>query len=121
MSLSERPQAWCTPIGLLAVIGPSRKDQRGPSFVWARSLSKMRRSAQKRRISRSRAGKSGIRGTGRYTRASVAGEFSIAASSGLEAPRVGAEGRDEIRRGDGERQRAPAPHQGAVPEDVGQA
>ena len=24
-----RPQPWCTPIGLLAVIGPSMNDQRG--------------------------------------------------------------------------------------------
>ena len=27
-SLYERPHAWCTPIGLFAVIGPSMNDQR---------------------------------------------------------------------------------------------
>ena len=46
-------------MGLLAVIGPSRNDHRGPPAVWARSLSRMRRSSQKRKISRSIAGKSG--------------------------------------------------------------
>src|ERR1017187_5951308 len=66
MSFSERPHAWCTPIGLLAVIGPSRNDQRGPPAVWARSFSKMRFSAQKRSIARSMAGKSGTFGTDRY-------------------------------------------------------
>src|ERR1035437_3874527 len=66
MSLSERPQAWCTPMGLLAVIGPSRNDHRGPLAVCARSLWKMRCSSQKRRIWRSMAGKSGTLGTDRY-------------------------------------------------------
>src|ERR1017187_4259339 len=66
MSFKDRPQAWCTPMGLFAVIGPSRKDQRGPSAVCARSLSNTRFSSQKRRISRSIAGKSGTLGTGRY-------------------------------------------------------
>src|SRR6185369_8529854 len=53
-------------MGLLAVIGPSRNDQRGPSAVCARSLSKTLFSSQKRSISRSIAGKSGTLGTGRY-------------------------------------------------------
>src|ERR1039458_4228270 len=66
MSFSERPQAWCTPIGLLAVIGPSRNDQRGPPAVCARSFSKIRFSSQKRSIARSIAGKSGTFGTDRY-------------------------------------------------------
>ena len=39
-----RPQAWWTPIGLLAVIGPSRKLQCGPPAFWARSRAKVRRS-----------------------------------------------------------------------------
>src|ERR1017187_8971126 len=53
-------------MGLLAVIGPSRNDQGGPPAVCARSFSKMRFSAQKRRTSRSMAGKSGTFGTDRY-------------------------------------------------------
>src|SRR5580692_5726282 len=53
-------------MGLFAVIGPSRKDQRGPlAFCW-RSLSKTRFSSQKRSISRSMVGKSGTFGTGLY-------------------------------------------------------
>ena len=35
-----RPQAWWTPIGLLAVIGPSRNDQRGLPRFFGRSFSK---------------------------------------------------------------------------------
>src|ERR1035438_8773532 len=66
MSFSERPQAWCTPMGLLAVMGPSRNDQGGPPAVCARSFRKIWRSSQKRRSSRSIAGKSGTLGTGRY-------------------------------------------------------
>src|SRR5580704_9939387 len=66
MSFNDRPHAWCTPMGLFAVIGPSRKDQRGPcAFCW-RSFSKMRFSSQKRSISRSMAGKSGTLATGLY-------------------------------------------------------
>ena len=46
-SLYVRPQAWCTPIGLLAVIGPSRKLQRGPPAFWARRRAKVARSRQR--------------------------------------------------------------------------
>src|ERR1017187_3339081 len=86
ISFSERPQAWCTPIGLLAVIGPSRNDQRGPPAVWARSFSTMRCSSQKR----SMAGKSGTFGTDRYIfiwdrgqKGSATPEESILASAWL--------------------------------------
>src|SRR5437588_5760659 len=57
-SLYVRPQAGWTPIGLLAVIGPSRNDHFGLPRFLARTLSKMPRSSQKRRTARSRAGKS---------------------------------------------------------------
>src|SRR5580698_3166401 len=73
MSFSDRPQAWCTPMGLFAVIGPSRNDQRGPFAVCLRSCSKIRFSPQKRRISRSMAGKSGTLGTGRYILMEITG------------------------------------------------
>src|SRR5579863_286261 len=53
-------------MGLFAVIGPSRKDQRGPLAFCSRSLSKIRCSSQKRSISRSMVGKSGTFGTGLY-------------------------------------------------------
>src|SRR5580704_14807011 len=53
-------------MGLLAVMGPSRNDQRGPPAVCARSFWKIWRSSQKRKRSRSIAGKSGILGTGLY-------------------------------------------------------
>src|ERR1700683_4520386 len=53
-------------MGLFAVIGPSINDQCGPWALRSRSLSKMRFSSQKRRSSRSIAGKSGTLGTGRY-------------------------------------------------------
>src|ERR1017187_5274994 len=66
MSFNERPQAWWTPMGLLAVMGPSRNDQRGPAAVCARSFWKIWRSSQKRKSSRSMAGKSGTLGTGLY-------------------------------------------------------
>jgi hypothetical protein len=38
--LYVRPQAWWTPIGLLAVIGPSRNDHFGFPAFWAFSRSK---------------------------------------------------------------------------------
>src|SRR5580704_7333727 len=53
-------------MGLFAVIGPSRKDHRGPLAFCSRSLSKIRFSSQKRSISRSMVGKSGTFGTGLY-------------------------------------------------------
>src|SRR6476660_1382278 len=53
-----RPHAWWTPMGLLAVIGPSRKDQRGLPRFLARNFSKICRSSHQRRVARSRAGKS---------------------------------------------------------------
>ena len=64
-SLYVRPQAWWTPIGLLAVIGPSRKLQRGPPAFWARSRANVRRSRQRARISCSWATRSGFAVTGR--------------------------------------------------------
>src|SRR5689334_10431931 len=45
-------------MGLLAVMGPSRKDQRGPFLFFSRSRSKARISSQNASIWRSRAGKS---------------------------------------------------------------
>src|SRR5665647_727496 len=63
-SLYIRPQAWCTPIGLLAVIGPSRKLQRGPPAFWARRRANVRRSRQRARISCSWATRSGLLVTG---------------------------------------------------------
>src|SRR6185503_6004879 len=50
-------------MGLLAVIGPSRKDQRGLPRFFATSFSKIRSRSQKERRSRSRAGKSSVVGT----------------------------------------------------------
>ncbi len=63
-SLYVRPQAWWTPIGLFAVMGPSRKLQRGPPAFWARSRSNVRRSRQRPRISCSWATRSGLLLTG---------------------------------------------------------
>src|SRR5438045_7883603 len=63
-SLYVRPQAWWTPIGLFAVIGPSWKLQRGPPAFWARSLANVPRSRQSSRISCSSATRSGRVGTG---------------------------------------------------------
>ena len=37
-----RPQAWCTPIGLLAVIGPSMKLKRRSDVVVAREVARHR-------------------------------------------------------------------------------
>src|ERR1039458_10396370 len=75
-------------MGLLAVIGPSRNDQGGPPAVCARFFSNLLFSAQKRRISRSMAGKSGTFGTDRYIfiwdqrqKGSVMPEDSILASA----------------------------------------
>ena len=53
-----RPQAWCTPMGPLAVIGPSMNDQWAPLWFLARRVWKASVSFQKRRMSRSREGKS---------------------------------------------------------------
>src|ERR1051326_2110708 len=65
-SFLDGPITANNPMGLLAVIGPSKNDQRGPwAFFW-RSLLKICLSCQKRRISRSIAGKSGTFATGRY-------------------------------------------------------
>src|ERR1039458_7000204 len=108
MSFSERPHAWCTPIGLLAVIGPSRNDQRGPPAVWARSFSKMRFSSQKRSMARSMVGKSGTFGTGRYIfiwdqwqKGSTTPEKSILASARVRlapGPIAGCDGWRSVRR-----------------------
>src|SRR6266508_217380 len=59
-SLYVRPQAWWTPIGLLAVIGPSRKLQRCPPASWVRSRANVRRLAQRASNSCSCATKSGF-------------------------------------------------------------
>src|SRR5438093_2793208 len=64
-SLYARPQAWWTPIGLLAVIGPSRKLHFGPPAFWARSRSNVRRARHSARISCSWATRSGFALTGR--------------------------------------------------------
>ena len=78
--LVGRPQAWWTPIGLLAVIGPSRKLQRGPPAFWARSRANVRRSRHWARISCSWATRSGFELTGRNIRPRVSGaaEWSVA-------------------------------------------
>src|SRR5215210_2474701 len=52
-------------MGLFAVIGPSRKLQRGPSRFWARSRANVRRSRHCPRISCSSATRSGFAETGR--------------------------------------------------------
>ena len=59
-----RPQAWWTPIGLFAVIGPSRKLQRGPPAFCARRRANVRRSAHCRSRSCSWATRSGLLETG---------------------------------------------------------
>src|SRR4029450_4908909 len=64
-SWERGPQAWCTPIGLLAVIGPSRKLQRGPPAFCARSRANVRRSRHVSRSSCSWATRSGFEVTGR--------------------------------------------------------
>src|SRR5919198_1114924 len=64
MSLYVRPHAWWTPIGLLAVMGPSRKLQRGPPAFCARRRSNVRCSAQRASRACSRATKSGFESTG---------------------------------------------------------
>ena len=64
MSLYVRPQAWWTPIGLLAVIGPSRKLQRGPPAFCSRRRSNVRRSRQRASTSCSWATRSGLLLTG---------------------------------------------------------
>src|SRR4029079_18997598 len=56
------------PIGLLAVMGPSRKLHFGPPAFWARSRAKVRRSRHPSRISYSWATKSGFDSTGRDIR-----------------------------------------------------
>src|SRR5829696_183571 len=63
-SLYVRPQAWWTPIGLLAVIGPSRKLHRGPPSFWARRRANVRRSAHSPSSACSWATKSGLAVTG---------------------------------------------------------
>src|SRR5690349_4263315 len=64
-SLYARPQAWWTPIGLFAVIGPSRKLQRGPPAFCARSRANVRRSRHVASSSCSWATRSGFEVTGR--------------------------------------------------------
>src|SRR4030042_717704 len=65
MSLEVRPQAWCTPIGLFAVIGPSINDHfLGDDWLRWRYFSTISCSCHQRRISRSKAGKSTLVGTG---------------------------------------------------------
>src|ERR1700675_2973524 len=64
-SLEVRPQAWGTPIGLLAVIGPSRKLHFGPPAFWARRRSNVRRSRHSARVACSWAMRSGFAVTGR--------------------------------------------------------
>src|SRR3954447_24149300 len=82
-SLYVRPQAWWTPIGLLAVIGPSRKLQRGPLAFWARNRSNVRRSRHRSRISYSCATKSGFEVTGRNIRPQGCGELTRWQGAGL--------------------------------------
>ena len=68
-SLYARPQAWWTPIGLLAVIGPSRKLQRGPPAFWARSRANVPRSRHRSSSSCSWATRSGFDADGAEHRA----------------------------------------------------
>src|SRR5690349_16803682 len=89
-SLYARPQAWWTPIGLLAVIGPSRKLHLGPPAFCARSRANVRRSRHRARISCSWATKSGFDVTGRNIR-----------------PRAGWDGSRPPRRSDGGRAQQP--------------
>src|SRR5664280_1060410 len=65
-SLYARPQAWCTPIGLLAVMGPSRKLQRSLPAFWARRRANVWRSRHRARISFSWATRSGLELTVRH-------------------------------------------------------
>src|ERR1035437_10542790 len=65
MSLYVRPQAWWTPIGLLAVIGPTRRSSDLPPAFWARRLANVRRSRQRASISCSAPMRSGLALTGR--------------------------------------------------------
>src|SRR5215213_3852158 len=87
-SLYVRPQAWWTPIGLLAVIGPSRKLQCGPPAFWARRRAKVARSRHSARTSCSSATRSGRAGTGRNMRPRVqggAGRLAPPAPEGIGA------------------------------------
>ena len=51
-------------MGLLAVMGPSKKDQRGPSAFFLRSRLKVSSAAQRSSIRRSMDGKSSSSGSG---------------------------------------------------------
>src|SRR5438874_13808560 len=64
MSFSVRPQPWCTPIGLLAVIGPSMNDHRSCPLFFSRSFLKASVSLQKSRTPCSIFGKSSLLSTG---------------------------------------------------------
>src|SRR5580704_14015216 len=75
-------------MGLFAVIGPSRKDQRGPFALCSRCLSKIRCSSQKRSISRSMVGKSGTFGTGLYMFINNIVSADVGASVPARAPAV---------------------------------
>ncbi|MBA7675767.1 hypothetical protein ES703_84004 [subsurface metagenome] len=57
-SLYVLPHAWCTPMGLFAVMGPSMKDQPGKSFVSSTRFLKAPIFSQKTSVSRSSLAKS---------------------------------------------------------------
>src|SRR5258705_8353207 len=58
MSLNVRPHAWWIPIGLFAVIGPSRKEKRGPPRFWATRCEKTCSRSQNSRVAVATATKS---------------------------------------------------------------
>src|SRR5919199_4666098 len=74
-SLYVGPQAWCTPMGLLAVIGPSRNEKRLEAPAFLRTyFCIMSRSRHQASVLSSREGKSGRGSTGRKT------DFSVVAT-----------------------------------------
>src|SRR5947208_390564 len=64
MSFSVRPHPWWTPIGLLAVIGPSMKLNAGPPRLRSRSVSNVRSLSHRPSVECSSATWSGFAGTG---------------------------------------------------------
>src|SRR5215203_5761244 len=76
-------------MGLFAVIGPSRKLQRGPSTFWARSRANVRRSRHVARSSCSWATKSGLLVTGRNMRLRAAGSWAGAHGTARGLVRAG--------------------------------
>src|SRR3954447_23592902 len=76
-SLIERPHAWCTPIGLLAVMGPSMNDQRCSDVSLRRMYRPiMLRSRHQASVRFSLSTKLGRVGTGVNARPSEAGGCS---------------------------------------------